>query len=467
MMRPEELAALDATYKRIPSAAEWPNVVDASIWEVVVHALKTRRENTSPETLAASIRRAMQAAAIDSGAIEGLYEVDRGVTISILSEAATWEATVASHDSNTRELIEAQLAGYELALDAATTTTPVSEALIRRIHDVVCAPQQTVRVLTSDGFRDQPFTGKGAYKTQPNHVKTARGDLHAYAPVALVPDEMHRLVEELGSPAFSDLHPVAQAAYAHFALAHIHPFQDGNGRVARVLASVFLCRAVSIPLVVFQSDKDDYLNALEVADGGLADNFVAFILGRATRSVDLVADHLRPDATERLSALGELAIGHRGLTYAELDQIASRIMPAVEAVFEAELARLRPPPHVQTALNASMTDNRRDEGSYRSIVGQSRIIRLVVSSQAPVTGQAIVDIDIAVAKNKDNAFPYLLMFRTPWGVERLPILLSDVRPDISDELRLRMAMRARGVLGEMVNKVAADADATLRGSGYV
>lgn len=49
----------------------------------------------------------------------------------------------------------------------------------------------------------------------------------------------------------------------------IHPFQDGNGRVARALASIDFIRSGLFPLLVSRDDRDrSYLPALERADWG-------------------------------------------------------------------------------------------------------------------------------------------------------------------------------------------------------
>lgn len=123
------------------------------------------------------------------------------------------------------------------------------------------------------------------YKAQPNHVVQADGSSHAYAPVDDTPGEMHRLVSELRSTEFASAHPLLQASFAHHALAAVHPFSDGNGRVARVLASVYLLRAVSVPLVVFADQRGLYLQALAAADEGRLSAFVDFIEERAVDAI--------------------------------------------------------------------------------------------------------------------------------------------------------------------------------------
>jgi Fic family protein len=96
---------------------------------------------------------------------------------------------------------------------------------------------------------------------------------------------MARLVGELRSDAFLAANPVLQAAYAHYGLVVIHPFADGNGRVARALASAFTYRAISMPIVILSEQKNAYLNALEGADNGDYQVFVDFMLARSLERV--------------------------------------------------------------------------------------------------------------------------------------------------------------------------------------
>ena len=56
------------------------------------------------------------------------------------------------------------------------------------------------------------------------------------------------------------------AAWVRHRFTQIHPFQDGNGRVARLLATLVFSRAEWLPLVVRRDDRVRYLDALEAAD---------------------------------------------------------------------------------------------------------------------------------------------------------------------------------------------------------
>lgn len=79
-----------------------------------------------------------------------------------------------------------------------------------------------------------------------------------------VPGLMAGLVEELNKRRDA-MHPVLLAAYAHRRLVDIHPFQDGNGRTARLLMNLILVNrgycVVSIPPIL----RHDYITALQQA----------------------------------------------------------------------------------------------------------------------------------------------------------------------------------------------------------
>jgi hypothetical protein len=93
----------------------------------------------------------MKAAAIETGAIEGLYETDRGFTFTVAAELATLEAVRIAKGEKVRGLVAAQIQAYEYVLDLATKTSPLSESWIRQLHTVICEAQDTYRVQVGDG----------------------------------------------------------------------------------------------------------------------------------------------------------------------------------------------------------------------------------------------------------------------------------------------------------------------------
>jgi len=71
---------------------------------------------------------------------------------------------------------------------------------------------------------------------------------------------MHLEHDQQGVP------PEIEAAWLRHRFSQIHPFQDGNGRVARALASLVFIKAGSFPLTVTGDDRNRYIGCLQIAD---------------------------------------------------------------------------------------------------------------------------------------------------------------------------------------------------------
>ena len=303
--------------------------LDLLRWERYTSQLERRRETAPPELLAKAQSVVRRAAAVDTGAIEGLYEVDRGFTFTVATEAAFWQAALGEKGEEVRGYIEDQLEAYEYILNLATQETPLSEASVRSLHEIMCRSQETYSAITEIGPQKVQLK-KGEYKTSPNHVRGRDGEIHAYAPVDVTPSEMYRLIQELRSEAFLNAHPVLQASYAHYAFVLIHPFADGNGRVARALASIFTYRAQSIPLLILFEKRGEYIDALGEADRGNFRVFIDFVLERTLDSIQLVEESIRAaeprSARESLSSLRNLNQTKSGYTHEEIDRAALELM---------------------------------------------------------------------------------------------------------------------------------------------
>ena len=304
---PAELRALDAQYRPFPDFQTFLAAakVDTDLWDRAAARLRQKQADVATTDFDRAVEVALRAAAVDTGALEGEYTVDRGFTMTIAAQAEGWEEQLAAKGERVRRLFEAQLRGYELARDLGLSDVPITEAWIRQLHTELAQGVDTYRVLTPQGWQEQALP-KGAYKRLPNHVLQQDGTRHAYAPVDRVPDEMQRLVAQLRTPEFEQAHPVFQAAYAHYALVVVHPFADLNGRAARALASTFLLRAQQIPLVIFADQRDWYLDVLNAADQEDYQAFVGFILRCTFRAIDEI--------------VGWLGVGEQGATRIEFEK---------------------------------------------------------------------------------------------------------------------------------------------------
>ena len=235
----------DPLYQPLGGLEPWADApVDREAWRAAVQRWRELQAE-DPERADMAGRGALLAAAYQSGALDGLYPADKDAALALLRG----EASPVDLEEAVRPHIEANLDALRAARDA-----PLSEASIRRIHEVACRPQLTHRVWVGDTLQDHVMA-PGDYKHHPNHVLTASGGWRPTAPVALVRPEMARIVDTAASPAYAALHPLAEAAWLHDALLHVQPFADGNGRVARALAGGCLLRAASIPLLLFEETE--------------------------------------------------------------------------------------------------------------------------------------------------------------------------------------------------------------------
>lgn len=443
-------------YRPFPPFADWAGLdVDRAVYDAYSAMLDRLRAGTEPARLARAVRTATRLAAIDTGAIEGLYDVDRGFTMTVAAEAAAWEAAIDAREPVVRRSFEDALRAYDFVLDIATGRTGISEKAIKEIHALICASQQTHRVWTSVGRQEQPLP-KGGYKALPNNpTRTSTGREHVYAPPTDTPAEMDRLVHELRSAEFAAAHPVLQAAYAHYAFVAIHPFADGNGRVARALASAYLYRRPGVPLVIFADQKDEYVDALEAADAGDLQPFVRFIEARVADIVGIVevatAAPDTPPASASIASLRQAFLSQGGIPVDELDAIASRILDA--AATEA-LAQLR-----DGGLPAEVTAVSQPDRSGRPLPIDPLYRRSRHNSQLlllhayGLTAQAKLDVTV---RRSDAAGP---AFRLQ--AESGPDLAIDIR-DVYPVFTAVFSIKLRTWLQAPVNRLVADLEARAR-----
>ncbi|KAJ2993339.1 hypothetical protein HDV02_002487 [Globomyces sp. JEL0801] len=90
--------------------------------------------------------------------------------------------------------------------------------------------------------------------------------------------ELRKIFEPMKNFASSDIFsidywtyhsPYALSALIHHALIQIHPFEDGNGRLTRLISSLPLIMCGLPPICIFSGDKASYYKALRVADNSM------------------------------------------------------------------------------------------------------------------------------------------------------------------------------------------------------
>lgn len=104
----------------------------------------------------------------------------------------------------------------------------------------------------------------GKYKTLENYIK---GSSFKLTPPELVPKEMKEYFQEY-KKLRKELNPLELAAWTHWKIVRIHPFQDGNGRIARLIMNYILHKNGYAMIDIKTQDKKNYFKSLERCNYG-------------------------------------------------------------------------------------------------------------------------------------------------------------------------------------------------------
>lgn len=144
---------------------------------------------------------------------------------------------------------------------------PLTQNFIRTLHRTLLREDYTVYRSLPGGVQTSYVVHAGQYKTRPNSVITRYGDRFEYASPEETPALMAGLVDWYNQAEQEGvLTPAELAIMFHYRYIRIHPFEDGNGRIARMMVNYILARH-GYPMVVVRSrSKKEYLEALHRAD---------------------------------------------------------------------------------------------------------------------------------------------------------------------------------------------------------
>jgi Fic family protein len=142
---------------------------------------------------------------------------------------------------------------------------PLTENFIKEINKIILVKPFWKDAISPNGTPTRKKVEIGQYKTSPNSVQLKNGEIHEYASPEETPALMGDLLNWYNSSK-DQLHPVQLAAEFHYKLVCIHPFDDGNGRVARLIMNYILLKNNYPPVIIKSEDKESYLTALQKAD---------------------------------------------------------------------------------------------------------------------------------------------------------------------------------------------------------
>ena len=166
---------------------------------------------------------------------------------------------------------------------------PLTENFIRELHEVILKKSYEVDAITPTGQPTKKMIQIGKYKETPNHVKTKTGEIFRFAEPEETPAMMNDLMDfyKVHSES-SDTNFVWLASVFHYKFIRIHPFDDGNGRIARILMNFILMQHSYPPVTIKANQKEAYISALQKADVGDLESFVIYIGEQLVQSLELI-----------------------------------------------------------------------------------------------------------------------------------------------------------------------------------
>jgi Fic family protein len=215
-----------------------------------------------------------------------------------------FDKTEGGHEMRELEEMKAHDVAYNLIKDwASDNQYPLNEQSIKELNKIILVAPFYKDAITPDGQVTRRLIKIGDYKEHPNSVRLQNGEIFNYTSPAETPIKMGELMEwyktELEK---KELHPVELASLMHYKFVCIHPFDDGNGRISRLLMNYILIANDFPPVIIKSEDKKNYLFALNQADTGNIAAFIDYIAGQLMWSLETT---LKATKGESIDELGD------------------------------------------------------------------------------------------------------------------------------------------------------------------
>lgn len=197
--------------------------------------------------------------------------------------------TKGDHEFREYEEMKGHDVALEMVMDLAhDKERELTESFICNLNKLLLKEPFYKEAITSDGQPTRRLIKIGEYKSQPNSVRLQNGEMFHYASPAETPAKMHDLLQWYRQAAADGSHhPITLAAELHYRFVLIHPFDDGNGRISRLLMNYHLLRHDYPPVIIKSADKKNYLRALHEADTGNVAAFVDYVAEQLVWSYEI------------------------------------------------------------------------------------------------------------------------------------------------------------------------------------
>ena len=274
--------------------------------------------------------------AIETGIIERLYKVERGVTVQIAQ--AGMEALGRFHargkiSADARALITDQREALEMVMDVVGGTRELTSSYVKELHHRLTLSQEHCEAEDQFGNRTQVKLRKGEWKTLPNNPRRPDGSIHEYCPAERVQDQIEQLLA--WHRTHDETCAEVEAAWLHHRFAQIHPFQDGNGRVARALTGAVFLKAGFLVLVIRDEvHRERYLDALAAADNNdlkpLVDLFADIQIDDLRAAIESFRELRGETVIKAAESLAERASRRKQASQVQAEEVMDRLIQVAD-----------------------------------------------------------------------------------------------------------------------------------------
>jgi len=173
---------------------------------------------------------------------------------------------------------------FDLMVKLVHAKKPISQEIIQEIHEIV----------TKGLLKDS-----GKYRTENVRITGSKTTPPSYSKIVKLMEEYVCNIKQL------KLNSIKKAAFIQHELVRIHPFLDGNGRVARLITNLYLMQMGYPPIILKKGDRRRYYQVLQIADDGDLSSFATFIAKASHEALMYYLSSFVED--EQLMSLKEIA----------------------------------------------------------------------------------------------------------------------------------------------------------------
>ncbi len=279
-------------WKHISFSSEW-EICDTSLLDEIAASWLSRREvlQASSTEYQEFVEKLKRKHAIETGIVERMYDIDKGVTETLINEG--FVSSLVSHgDTNIPKErlfhhLKDHLDAVDFIFDVVKENRPLTKGFILELHQLTTRHQEHAEGRDQFGNKTRIPLLRGKFKERENNPTREDGTVILYCPPEHVEAEMDQLIGIYHQLCEQNVHPLIIATWVHHAFTTIHPFQDGNGRVVRLIASLILIKYNFFPITVLREEaKIRYIQALEEADHGSPQKLVTYFAEIQRRNIE-------------------------------------------------------------------------------------------------------------------------------------------------------------------------------------